>query len=199
MARYGARVSALTLSDLVAMSAEELDRTMKDGHPIDQDVLADREYDGVSLNLPEIAIRLTWRKFCKVFHREPDGRLRGWNCRVAQTALDEPWELATRDGKPITYGHYRVMPTVGYRMPRPYGAGLLLDYGLGGNPSLDPAARLRDPIVAVNEGDGELLLGWSYVDLGWTRVGTPSYFALRRGRRLDHVVDPPRQPATRAG
>jgi hypothetical protein len=188
----------MTLDDLVAMSADELDRTMKNGHPVDPDVLANREYDGVSLNLPKLLEKLTWVKFKKVFHRETDDSLRGWNCRVVQSPLEQTWELELKKGEPITYGHYAVEPCAAYRMPRAYDAGLMLDYGLGGNPRTDPTARLRDPIVAVNEGDSALLLGWSYVDAGIAKVGTPSYFVLRRGVELSHVVPPPR-PVTRAG
>ena len=84
--------------------------------------------------------------------------------------------------------------TPGYRMPRPYDGGVMLDYGRGGNKRTDPTAAVRDPLVAVNEGDSTLLLGWSYVDAKITRVGTPSYFALRRGAELSHVVPPPVTP-----
>lgn len=185
----------LTLDDLVAMDAAALDRTMKNGHPIDEAVIAEREYDGVSLNLPALVERMTWTKFCKVFHRDEDGTLRGWNCKVDQTPLTEPWVLTRgNDGQPITYGHYRVVPCDGYRMPRPYDGGLMLDYGLGGNPRTDPTGAVRDPIVAVNEGDSTLLLGWSYVDAKIAKVGTPSFFALRRGVALSHVVPPPVTP-----
>jgi len=187
----------MTLDDLIAMSADELDRAMKGGHPVDPDVLADREFDGVSLNLPTIVEKLTWTKFAKVFHRDGSA-LRGWNCRVVQSPITSPWVLETKGGEPITYGHYAVVPCDGYRMPRPYGAGLMLDYGRGGNNALDPAGRARDPIVAVHEGDSTLLLGWSYLDLGVTTVATPSFFALRRGVELSHVVAPPRR-VTAAG
>ena len=181
-------MTKLELQDLVAMDGEALDETMRAGHPIDEDVLAGRQYDGVSLNLPKLLERLTWVKFAKVFHREPDGTLRGWNCKIDQTPLDEPWVLTLKDGEPVTYGHYAVVSCEGYRLPRPYGAGLMLDYGLGKNGALDPTSRTRDPIVAVNEGDSALLLGWSYVDAGLLNVGTPSFFALRRGAPLSHVA-----------
>ena len=182
----------LTLEDLVAMGGAELDRTMRQGHAVDEVVLADRRYDGVSLNLGKVMTKLTWVKFAKVFERQADGSLRGWNCKVEQTPLDEPWELSLEGGEPITYGHYRVVSCDGYQMPRPYDAGLMLDYGLGGNAKLDATARVRDPLVAVNPGDSRLLLGWSYVDLGLTRVSTPSFFALRRGVALAHHATAPR-------
>ena len=185
-------MTQLSLEDVVGMSAKELDRAMRAGHPIDEEVLQDREYDGVSLNLPAWIERLTWKKFCKVFHLDPDGRLRGWNCKIDQTPIDEPWVLTKKNGAPMTYGHYRVTDPAHYAMPRPYGNGLMLDYGLGRNPIFDFTGRLRDPIVAVNEGDSTLLLGWSYVNLGFT-MGTPSFFLLRRGAALSHVVPPPRR------
>lgn len=182
----------ITFDELVTMDDAALDRVMRNGHPVDEDVLAGRVYDGVSLNLPRLVMKLSWEKFAKVFFREPDGSLRGWNCKVEQTPLSEPWVLKLDSGAPITYGHYAVRPCDGYRLPRPYDGGLMLDYGLGGNGRLDPTGNLRDPIVAVNEGDSTLLLGWSYVELAGARIGTPSFFALRRGAELDHEVSPPR-------
>jgi hypothetical protein len=183
----------LSLDDLIAMDARELDAAMREGHPIEEGALEDREYEGVSLNLPRWLIALTWTKFKKTFHRDPrDGALRGWNCRAIQSPLDQPWEIRMRGGKPVTFGHYRVVSNRGYALPRAYGAGWMLDYGLGKNGLLDPSARVRDPIVAVNAGRAELLLGWTYVDLGIFRVPTPSFFALRRGCALSHVAYAPR-------
>jgi hypothetical protein len=39
----------------------------------------------------------------------------------------------------------------------------------------------------VNAGSSDALLGWSYVDLGAWRVGTPSYFTLERDRPLSKL------------
>src|SRR5439155_24020627 len=91
-----------------------------------------------------------------------------------------------------TFGHYRVVPAAGRRMPRPCTQGLLIDYGLGGNARFDPMSLMRDPLVAIHAGSVELLLGWSYVDLGWLRVRTPSFFLLERERPLGFVVAAPR-------
>ena len=55
---------------------------------------------------------------------------------------------------------------------------LLIDYGKSGT---------RDPLVAVKEGSSELLLGWTYLDLGVTRIGTPSFFVLEREGPLSFV------------
>jgi len=186
-------VTEFTLGDVVQMDASDLDRAMRGGGPVDLAALENRVYEGVSLNLPSLIEKLSWVKFAKVFKREPDGDLRGWNCKVDQTPLDQPWVLTLDRGAPKTYGHYRVRPVADYRMPRPYGGGdCMLDYGLGRNPRLDPSGRVRDPVVALDDAS-ELLLGWSYVDLGITQTSTPSYFVLRRGPELEHEAPPPRQ------
>ena len=139
--------------------------------------------------------KLFWKKFKKVFHRDPDtGQLRGWNVRVDQNELEGPCVPLTRHVEAITFGHYLVVPTAGYRMPEPIDRGLMLDYGLGGNRLREGLAFVRDPIVAVNEGSADLLLGWTYLDLPFRPVGTPSIFVLERDCPLTHVASPPRKP-----
>ncbi|MFT3770836.1 MAG: hypothetical protein QM820_35890 [Minicystis sp.] len=190
----------ITTRDLLGMSRRDLLRLLCEGHPIDAAALDDTEYRGVSLGLPEIVERLTWKTFQKVFHRDPaTGHLRGWNVRLVQKGLDAASvPVQRRDGSPLTFGHYRVVDPAGYRMPAPCNRGLMIDYGLGGNGRFDPTARLRDPIVAVNPGSVELLLGWSYVDLGITQLRTPSFFSLQRERPLTHRATPPGASAPRS-
>ena len=146
--------------------------------------------------LPGWIERLSWKTFQKVFHRDPKtGALRGWNVRLKQTGLDgESVPLTNRQGEPRTFGHYHVVPLTSRPLPRRrrLERGLLIDYGLGRNGRLDPIGRLRDPIVAVNPDSAELLLGWTYADLGLARVGTPSFFTLEREGPLSHRVAPPR-------
>ena len=186
---------SVTLQELLGLGRRELMARMEAGHPIDPRALDDTEYRGVSLGLPPLFEKLSWKTFKKVFHREPEtGVLRGWNIRIQQTGrVDGPYEPQMRRGAPRTFGHYRVVPTEGFRMPRPCGAGLMIDYGTGGNGLFDPMRLLRDPIVALEAGSADLLLGWSYVDLGIFRIGTPSFFTLERGGPLGHRADPPRR------
>jgi hypothetical protein len=68
--------------------------------------------------------------------------------------------------------------------------GLLLDYGLGKNPRLDPTRLLRDPLVALAPGDAQVLLGCSLVVAGPARLTTPSYFLLERHAPLDGFMAP---------
>lgn len=175
----------ITASDLLSMSRTELRAILRDGHAIDAAALDGYTYNGVSLGLPRLVERLTWKKFGKTFHRDPDtGVLRGWNVRMQQTPLSEPWRPKLRAGDtPVTFGHYHVIAASG---DQPYEAGLTIDYSCGGR-THSPMGRLRDPIVAVNPQSSELLLGWTYVDLGRRRLGTPSFFSLQRGDRLRYV------------
>jgi hypothetical protein len=185
----GAR-SGLTAQDLATMNRRELMATLRAGHPIDPHELDDTEYKGVSLGLPAFVERLSWKTFKKVFHRDQKtGTLRGWNVRIEQNQPDA-YAPMRKNGQPITFGHYHVVPLEGYRMPQPCDRGLMLDYGLGGNPAWDFISRVRDPIVAVNPADSRLLLGWSYLDLGALRIGTPSFFSLERDIPLSHLACP---------
>lgn len=174
------------------MSTDELVRTLELGHPIDPGALDDTEYRGTSLGLPGFVERLTWKKFRKTFHRDPaTGALRGWNVRLVQNGLAAPDEPQMKRGVAHTFGHYEVVAATGYAMPSWRGRvvwahrGLMIDYGRGANPP-GIIRRVRDPIVAVNAGNPTLLLGWSYVDLGIARVGTPSFFTLELAGPLTH-------------
>lgn len=171
---------SLVATDFLQMSQRELRERLRHGHPIDPTTLDDTEYRGLSLGLPSFVVKLTWLTFRKTFHRDPKtGKLRGWNVRMKQTGLDGPREPMTVDGSPKCFGFYDVIDGRGHAMPIPCQQGLLIDYGRSGT---------RDPLVAVNEGSSELLLGWTYLDLGVARIGTPSFFVLEREGPLSFVA-----------
>ena len=176
---------------LLAMRPSELRQALSAGHPVNLSELDDMEYRGIALGLPAWLETLTWKTFRKVFCRDPaTGHLRGWNVRVQQDGLDGAWQPIEVKGGPKTFGHYRVVPTHGRKVPPGCAQGVLIDYGLGGNGVLDPMRALRDPLVALDEGSAERLLGWSYVDcFGW-QLGTPSYFLLERDCPLTHLRSP---------
>ncbi len=180
-------------SDLLTLSRGALMDLLTSGHWIDPRKLDDVEYRGISLGLPSIVEQLTWKKFKKVFHRDPaTGVLRGWNVRMEQNGLEADWVPLRKGGMPVTFGHYQVVDPAGHRVPTDCDRGLLIHYGLGGNRRFDATARMRDPIVALHSGHVDLLLGWSYLDLGIKRVPTPSFFSLERDIPLTHLIDPPR-------
>ncbi|MEW6271474.1 MAG: hypothetical protein AB1689_19505 [Thermodesulfobacteriota bacterium] len=171
----------MTADELLDADHRTLRALLAGGHPIDPDALAGWQYRGTSLGMPAIVDRLAWKTFVKAFHRDAGAPfVRGWNLRIRQTGLRGPIEPLVRNGRPFSFGHFRVVEPRGYRGPRGADRGLLLDYGLGGNGALDPTSRLRDPVVALEAGSAELLLGWSYLDLGLVNVPTPSFFTLER-------------------
>ncbi|MFO0757228.1 MAG: GMC family oxidoreductase [Byssovorax sp.] len=183
----------LTLDDLMSMKGPALHDILLRGHPLDPEILAGRQYLGVDLSLPGFARKLLWHTFRKTFTRdERTGEVRGWNVRMEQHGIDGARiPLRDRHGEPITFGHYVVRPTTGIHFPRGYRGAHYLDYGVAGN-KLGDAARLGfTPLVAVNEGSQDLLLGWELMRIGPLFLPLPFYWALRYEGPLDRIIDPP--------
>ncbi len=180
-------------ADFLELDRTQLAEALAAGHTIAPEALANRVYRGVSLGLPAFIDRLAWKTFAKVFFRDRERQiLRGWNLRLEQTGLEGPLVPLQKRGADFAFGHFRVEPAAGYTLPRALPQALVLDYGRGGNPRFDPTRAVRDPIVAIHEGSADLLLGWTYLDLGALRIGTPSYFTLAAVGPLDSIVEPPR-------
>ncbi len=176
----------LTAGEIRRMPRAALEALLRRGHPIRPLDLAGFAYRGVSLGLPKLVERLTWTTFQKAFVRDGD-EVRGWNVRVEQRGVDAPSAPQMRRGVPWTFGHFRVVDARG-RAPEGCDGGVLLDYGAYAS-RLDPLSRVRDPLVAVNEGSSALLLGWSYLDLG-RAIPTPSWFTLEREGPVTAIATP---------
>ena len=172
------------------MPRRELRALLFAGRPIAPSALENAAFRGVSLGLPRLIERLTWKTFQKAFYRDPTtGLLRGWNVRAEQRGVGAPTApRRLRDGRPWTFGHFVVVPSSEVRAPRGLPATLVLDYGRGANARLDAIRLLRNPLVAVNDGSDNLLLGWSYLDLGLFTLSTPSFFTLEREGAIDEVA-----------
>jgi hypothetical protein len=171
------------------MPRRELMELLRSGHAIEPSAIEGAAYRGVSLGLPRVLEKLSWKTFQKAFFRDPEtGALRGWNVRAEQRGIDAPTEPRRRKGGvPWTFGHFAIVAMRDVRAPRGLERGLVLDYGRGDNATLDPLRLLRDPIVAIERDDARLLLGWSYLDLGLFTIPTPSFFTLEREGAIDHV------------
>lgn len=177
------------LDDLLPLSPSALRARMEAGFAIDAAALAGWEYEGVSLGLPHWVERLAWKTFKKVFLAEGDA-IRGWNVGVVQAGLDGPFEDRKKRGERVTYGHYGLRSAIpGEALGGAYHHGLVIDYGAVGS-GLDPGRRIRDPLVALRDGDPTLLLGASVLQLGSLGIRTPSFFLLRRGQPLTYNVAP---------
>jgi len=172
--------------DLSKLSPSALEDVMKASAPRPAaDHLEGSLWHGYSLVMPAPLFALFGR-FGKAFHREPDGRLRGWNVRMRQGV--DGWHPLVFRGKPVTYGHYEVITEPEGTLAELYPGAVLIDYGLGGNRAWDPLGRVRDWVVQVSD---DLLLGRMYLALGGRAVQTPSYFGLARGPALSDIVAPP--------
>ncbi|MBL8685197.1 MAG: hypothetical protein JNK05_38825 [Myxococcales bacterium] len=187
-----------TLEDLMAMNSAQLHEVLCAGHPLDPDVLAERQYLGVDLSLPGWARKILWHTFRKTFTRDAStGDVRGWNVKMEQHGIDGARvPLVTRKGEPVTFGHYVVRPAVSMKFPRWNGAHYL-DYGAAGNTFFDLARLGCTPLVAVNEGSQDLLLGWEVFRVAGAFVPMSLYWALRYEGPLDRVVPPPRAVTAR--
>jgi hypothetical protein len=189
--------TARDVKDLLDLPRATLRSLLQQGHAIDPHALDNWEYRGTALGLPRFVERLSWKTFQKVFLRDPARSvLRGWNVRVQQRGIGASSQALQRRGQPITFGHYHVVPLRPDDSPWPIASGLLIDYGCGQNRGFDPMGLVRDPIVALQAGSADLLLGWSYVALGPLRIPTPSFFALERERALSYDVPPPAARST---
>ncbi len=191
----------ILLDDLLAMTSQDLYAVIDRGEPLDLDALADTTYTGIDLSMPDWFHKLMWRSFRKTFHKDPtSGRLRGWNVKVEQTGWDTP-PAPRRDGqgRALTFGHYEVLPATGRRFPRAWQGGHYLDYRPAGNRWWDwPARSGYCPLVSVNPGSSELLLGWEIFNVSGLLVPLTDFWVLRREGPLapaDIVARPDGTPA----
>lgn len=172
----------LTLSDMLEMRADALYEVVCTAHPLDLEAIADTSYTGIDLSLPPIMHKLLWKTFRKTFHRDPNtGVLRGWNVKVEQTGWDHPPEpKRDRKNRPLAFGHYEVRSARGLSFPRGWEGPHYLDYRYAGNPAADLARFGYCPLVSVNEGDSELLLGWEVFKVGPGFLPLPDFWLLKR-------------------
>lgn len=177
----------LTFDDLQQLDSAQLHAIVARAHPLDLTAIEGMQYQGVDLSLPPFVNKLLWKTFRKAFLRDPDtGALRGWNVRMEQHGIEGPRVPKLRGGAPWTFGHYEVRQAAGLRFPWGWQGAHYLDYGVVGNPFGESLAYT--PLVAVNEGDMSLLLGWEVFKLGPLFVPLKDYWALRLEGPIDHVA-----------
>jgi len=185
----------LSLSDLEQMTRTQLHSVLTHGFPLDLDEMADSQYFGVEVGLPDFATKLLWKTFRKTFYRDPEakvpGELRGWNVKLKQNGLDGPALPQRFLGRTVTFGHYRVKEAEGLRFPGGYRGTHFLDYTRAGNHFWDLGRFGYTPLVAVNRGRSDLLLGWEVMKFGPVQVPIPSYWALRYDGPLEEIVKVP--------
>jgi hypothetical protein len=158
------------------MTWRQLERELLNGATPDVDTLVGWELRGINtrlFGLKPTARLVGLKKFVKGFYRDPSGTVLGYNKAVRQNVLDGRWHVA-----PKRYGYYEVAAVDPTSRDNFYLHALLLDYGKGDNPPLDPSRVLRDYLVQLDE---HLYLGKAYFALGPARVPS-NFFILERHR-----------------
>ena len=173
----------LTYIDLAMAPNDVLERYMKSGQAPDVRKLVGWQFRGY--NTLDLTTVLGFRKFKKGFFSEEEpaharSQIWGYNVDVQQNGLGEPW--IPKDKAP--YGFYQVYPVDPGEKDNLYPNALLLHYGKGNNPAMDPSAFLRDYLVQVDPENDDLLLGKAFVALGPVRLFV-SYFILERYNQSD--------------
>jgi hypothetical protein len=163
--------------ELWSLSNRELARVLAEGDAVDPDALAGSSFRGVSLGLPRLLERLTWKTFRKSFRRTASG-VDGLNVRLVQNGLDGTPTARTKRGVDVTFGPFAVEPLPADGTPFGCRAGAVFHYGKR-HPSWHPMACVRDVVVAL---DDDTLLGALYLEIGSFTLRTPSYFTLERER-----------------
>jgi len=182
------------LNDLLKMSAKEVAEVFRNGHPIKLEELDNMQYLGIDLGMPGWFHRYFWRTFRKTFHRDPKtGILRGWNIKLEQNG----WEgkqipKKNKNGEDLSFGHYHVLSAIGKKFPKGWQGADYLDYGVAGNKFTDPAYLGYCPLVAVNEGSTDLLLGWEVFKIGPFFLPLNDYWVLVKEGPIEHVAQVPK-------
>ncbi len=184
--------NAITIEELMAMDKKQVAEVFLNGHAIPPGSLDNTQYQGIDLTMPKIFHKLMWQTFRKTFYRDPvSGVLRGWNQRMEQTGVGAPYVPKLKKGQPMTFGHYHVLPAEGVTFPRKWQGADYLDYGVAGNTYFDFGKLGFCPLVAVNEGSADLLLGWEVFKIGNTFLPLNDYWALKLEGPLEDIVPVP--------
>lgn len=157
----------------------ELEKVFVRGATPDLDALVGWEFRGINhlpLNVLPVANLLGIKKFVKGFFRAEDGRVMGYNSPTKNNVLDGRWHVAAK-----RFGFYEVYPVDPTARDNRYLHAVLLNYGKGENPALDPSQVLRDYVVQVDAKNPDLFLGKAYGAFGPIRIPT-NFFILERFR-----------------
>lgn len=170
---------------LARASMAELEHAFQRGVTPDTETLVGWELRGINCTprgLPPFARLAGIQKFVKGMFRTDEGRVMGYNAPVVQNVLDGRWHTRPSDEAPRRFGFYEVLPVDPTSRDNLYLHALLLDYGQGGNPTLDISRGLRDYLVQLDPADPDRFLGKAYYAAGPARLAV-GFFLLERWRR----------------
>jgi hypothetical protein len=167
---------------IAKLPPRELEQIIVRGDTPDLEALVGWEFRGTNA-WPPLVTLLGIKKFVKGFFKDDAEHVWGYNIPVRQNGLEAPWTYKN-PAHPKRFGFFRVASVDSTARDNAYLHAVLLDYGKGNNPPLDPSAVLRDYLVRVDKRSDELLLGKAYLALGPTRVPC-GYFVLERHHATD--------------
>ncbi len=173
----------LSYETLCASTNEALDEVLLQGSMPELEALDGWEFRGYNVNPASELIRA--RKFKKGFYLDPadTSRMRGYNVKVEQNGLLNPWVDQMQHGAPVRHALYTVYPVRADDRDNRYLNALMLNYGQGDNPPLDPSRVLRDYLVKVSPDNDDLFLGKAYAAIGPLR-SFGGFFVLERYNRV---------------
>ncbi len=170
------KLKGLDYLTLASSDDDFLEEVMHSVQAPDSDKLAGWEFKGY--NSMDLTTVLGFRKFKKGFYRS-DGNVCGYNVKVDQNGLIDPWVDQVKKGESVKHGWYDVLDIDAESTDNLYPNSLLLNYDSERNPKVDPSRVLRDYLVQVDPENTDLYLGKAFVALGPKRVFV-SYFILER-------------------
>jgi hypothetical protein len=179
-------MTAPSYRDLCTSSKAELEKLMAVARGPALELLSGWEFRGFNVLAPhEKAVMwvLGNVRFIKCFFPAPNAApgssepLRGYNLKVRNGGLDEPWATRPNEEKPSRMGNYRVYPTRNRPGKNRYPNAVFLDYAQPEN-GLFSGRTIDDYLVQPDPQNPDLLLGKAFTHLG---VMTPAtFFVLER-------------------
>lgn len=174
-------IASARAREVADLSKTELMRRMRQGQQPDPSLLAGWEYLGI--NSARFMRSAGADRFIKGFE---DGH--GYNRRVRRGPRTDPW-LQAGGPEPDPFAFYSVCAVDATERDNHYLNALLLDYGAYSSSWLDPAGRIRDYLVALDDRH-DLLLGHAFVAIGPARLPV-TFFVIERFREQPSPVSAP--------
>jgi hypothetical protein len=143
-------------------------------------------YDFRGFNMQNLTTLIGTRKFKKGFFGDPDeGHIWGYNIRVVQNNLSDPWIALPNEDNPKRLAFFKVFPPEPTGRDADYPNALVVDYSKWEDYFvLNPTKYILDYLVFQDPGNNDLLLGISYFALGNMRTFA-GYFVLERHNKHD--------------
>lgn len=181
----------VTFENLLEMNKEQVAEVFWRGHPLDLDQLDNSHYLGVDLGMPSWFHKFFWKTFRKTFYYDAELQvLRGWNVKLEQTGWDNPLiAKKNKEGEDFSFAHYVVESAKGKQFPKNWSGDYFLNYSSLNNNFGENLAYT--PLVAVNEGDMDLLIGWEIFKIGSLFIPLNDHWVLKREGPLQQIVEAP--------